>query len=173
MISPILRLTCAFGFFWAVVAYANDSPVRDAAAPPRVCEIRQATWCIYLSGTEIVDRPSLEARYASTWLVRGVLQPDNPYVVLEPRGCRNGLSDVVEFLTPTSKFRWENRWWNRIVVRLKSDYSCDLELLSPIIEDDALGEAFSESLTSIQSCTTLDCRGVVIAERLSKKIERE
>lgn len=135
------------------------------SAPPRVCEIRESVWCVYYGPVEIINQLSKTAEYRSVWTVRGDLQPDKPFILLEPRGCRVGLSDVIELVSFDKQFKWTDKYWNRAVVRLKSDKSCDIELLTPS-EYDEIQEAFSNSLGLIQACNTSTCEGPVLGEKI-------
>lgn len=151
----------------AAISYAMaEFKSSSISSPARTCEMRQSTWCIYLGPSEIINHPSQSVAYRSTWIVKGVIHPDKPFIVLEPRGCREGFSDVVNLVGFDARFKWDEKNWNRIVVRLKSDKSCDLELLSPIREDEPSGEAFFGSIALIQSCTTTNCEGSVLGEHI-------
>lgn len=124
------------------------------AAPPARCEIAMATWCIREGAYEIVSRFSKLKAYRRAWIVRGFFKPAAPLMVLEPYGCREGLSDVSEALDFDHNFKWDGRTWNRIRVRLKRDNSCNLEVLVPTFSEDPTGEAFFGGLALVQGCTT-------------------
>ena len=124
------------------------------AAPPAKCEIAMATWCIREGAYELVSRFSKLKTYRRVWIVRGFSKPAAPLIVLEPYGCREGLSDVSEALDLDQHFSWDRRTWNRIRVKLKRDDSCNLDVLVPKFADDPAGEAFFGGLALVQGCTT-------------------
>lgn len=142
------------------------APEADAIPPPSVCEIRQATWCIHQDDVTIQHAPASEPGYGSVWKIWGPYWAEHPLVILEPRGCRVGLSDTLQLVDHTRRFSWSGRAWDSVDVRLKVDGSCDLRLLSPIEEVDPRQSAFAAKLTQLQSCTTSSCTGVVFSERI-------
>lgn len=139
-------------------------------SPSNICEIRQSVWCIYNGARKIVDqKPEVDSMDASIWFIHGAVNPEKPLVILEPIGCRIGLSDDLELISYDQGIEWSTKKWVKMVFRLKKDKSCDLSLLSPSKEDDPIGEAFSNGLTLVQACSTLDCKGDVLGQKLSIK----
>jgi len=145
----------------------------EALAPPRECEIRMAAWCIFKSNITIQHKPSSDPAYRSVWTMWGSYWSTQPSVVLEPAGCREGLSDMLRVVNFDGNFQWDNRKWNSIVIQLKSDKTCDLRLLAPTVKDDPGGAAFSANLSLIRACQTQDCLGSTLGERIWPAIKRE
>lgn len=141
-------------------------------APPRVCEIRQAAWCIYRSDMTIQHEPVFNTNL-SAWTMWGSYWREHPAVILEPRGCRDGISDVVELMKTDDAYQWKGRAWNSITVRLRSDGSCDLNLLSPPAQEDKIGTAYSVKMTLIRACQTANCDGPTIALRIGPTLQRQ
>lgn len=141
-------------------------------APPRVCEIRQAAWCIYRSDVTIQHEPIFNTNL-SAWTIWGSYWREHPAVILEPRGCRTGTSDVVQLMKTEDAYQWKDRIWNSVIVRLHSDGTCDLNLLSPTVREDARKSAFSAKLTLIRACQTTSCDGPTIGESLWPALQRQ
>ena len=146
--------------------------VRSQAAPPLVCEIRQAAWCIYGSGL-IIQHESVFNTNLSAWTMWGSYWKEHPAVILEPQGCRAGTSDVVQLMGTDAAYRWKDRTWNSVIVRLRSDGTCDLNLLSPPAAEDVRKSAFSATLTLIRACQTADCDGPVIGESVWPALQQQ
>jgi len=147
---------------FAICAVADVSRAQQAAspaAPPRKCEVRQAAWCIGQGAWEITDRLAGQEKYDHVWIVRGFTRPKAPLVVLEPGGCREGYSDGVSAVRFDRAYPWDGKTWNRMVVRLRNDGSCDLDVLIPEYEDDATAEAFFSGLILLRNCTGASCDG--------------
>jgi hypothetical protein len=121
--------------FGLVIAWfadvSNAQEVGTPAAPPRKCEVRQAAWCIDQGAWEITDRFIKHDKYDHAWTVRGFFRPKAPLVVLEPSGCRDGFSDSLSAIRFDLRYAWDGKTWNRMVVRLRHDGSCDLDVLIP------------------------------------------
>jgi len=146
----------------ASVAHASKG-IGAAAAPPHKCEIRQSAWCIFQGAAEVTDRFVQHTDYNHVWIVRGFFHPQTPLVVMEPNGCREERSDVLESLSYENGVKWQAKLWIRIRVRLKSDKSCDLEVLVPTFKSDPTGEAYFQGLALIQNCTDDICNGQSLA----------
>lgn len=129
------------------------------AAPPAKCEIALTVWCIREGAYEIVSQFSKHNDYRRVWIIRGFFKPSSPLIVLEPYGCRQGLSDQAESLRFDQHFTWDSKQWNRLTVKLKKDDSCNIELLIPPFADDPTGEAFFGGVALVQRCTTATCNG--------------
>lgn len=140
-------------------------------APPRVCEIRQPAWCIYRSNITIQHAPSFNSSQ-SIWTIWGSYWREDPVIILEPRGCRVGVSDVVELVDADDGYEWDGRIWNSIKVRLRSDGACDLNLLSPSVPEDKSRTAFSAKLTLIQACQTDGCDGPTVGQSLWPNLQK-
>lgn len=147
--------------------------LHSPSAPPRKCEITVGAWCIFESNITIQHKPSAESGYRSVWTIWGSNWSKQPSIILEPNGCRDGLSDVVRLIEFDGNFPWDGRRWNSILVKLKSDDACNLRLLSPTVEDDPSGAAFSANLSLIRACQTQDCMGPTLGERLWPAVKRE
>lgn len=166
-----LMLLALFGFSYATNASAENSP--GMKAPPRVCEIRQETWCIFASNITIENQPGRLPDYRTSWKFWGSHWVDFPAVIHEPKGCRSGTSDTVELLHFQPNFQWNGRKWNSIDVRLKRDGSCDLKLLSPSLKDEPTGAAQSAILTLVRACRTTSCDGPVLGETISYPLQKK
>lgn len=139
---------------------AAEQPASAPRAAPTVrCEMQMTVWCIREGTQKVISQFSDQGAYRRAWTVSGFFQPKWPLVVLEPQGCRDGLSDTLLVVGFDAGVEWGQNSWNRIRVRLKEDRSCDLELLVPYYSDDASGEAFFGGLALIQACTTSTCTG--------------
>lgn len=160
----VLLLT-VLGLGYGSAAFAER---QGAPSPPRKCEMRQPVWCIYQGAWEITDRLVERQKYDRVWVVRGFSRPKAPLVVMEPNGCREGLSDSVKATRFDSKFEWEAKIWNLMTIRLKSDGSCDLDILIPKAQSDPTGEAYFSGLPLIHPCATSSCEGPGIYELASR-----
>lgn len=136
---------------------------QNPAAPPHKCEMRQPVWCIYQGASEVADRFAKDPVFSHVWTIRGFFKPQAPLVVLEPDGCRVGRSDAVSALGFDEHVPWEGKSWDRIRVRLKSDGSCDMQILVPLFATDPSGEAYFTGLALIQNCTDENCSGQGLA----------
>jgi hypothetical protein len=158
----MFRVACTLVSVW----FSDISIAQEAgtpSAPPRKCEIRQAAWCIAQGAWEITDRLIKHDKYDHAWSVRGFYRPKAPLVVLEPSGCRDGFSDSLSAIQFDRRYAWEGKTWNRMIVRLRSDGSCDLEVLIPKYEDDPSAEAFFSGLPLVRhvlqyACFQVGCR---------------
>lgn len=139
-------------------AYCSE----ETGAPPRDCEVVRGAWCILASSISFEHERPRDSPFRSKWTLRGRYWRDKPLVILEPGGCRTGVSDAAKVLSVSPSVLWEGKQWKSYVVRLKSDGSCDLKILSP--QNDPLGSAFSASLTEIRVCSSVRCDGVVLAQ---------
>lgn len=157
----------------ASVGRAVDVEPHPVSAAPHVkCELQMTVWCIREGAKEIVIKFSQQGTDRRAWIIRGFFQPQWPLVVLEPRGCREGVSDAVSILSFDDGVEWGQESWNRIRVRLKQDGSCDLDILVPYLSDDESGEAFFGGLALIQACTTSTCEGPSIGRIRGELEER-
>lgn len=173
-----IRLRCSLSAAIAAVTLAacvdwTTATTNPAAAPPRKCEIRLSAWCIYESNITIQHAPASGGEYRSVWTLWGSYWAQHPSVILEPNGCRTGLSNELRLLGFDGAFRWQDKKWNSITVRLKSDGTCDLRLLSPPLADDPDGAAFSANLSLIQACQTDGCSGPTLGERVWPAVKRQ
>lgn len=141
------------------------------SAPPRVCEVRQPSWCIYYSDAKIEARKPRSADYARIWTVRGSYWTEYPLLIKEPQGCRNGHSDTLQLVSFEKNFRWDQQLWIKMVVRLMKGGDCDLVLLSPTLSRDPAGSAFFAGLGLIQTCTASDCHGTVLGTKLRNLVD--
>ena len=101
----------------------------------------------------------------------GDLEPRKAFVMLEPPGCREGFSDTVELLRFDAAYRWRGQTWDRMVVALRKDASCNLELLAPTLKADPMGEPFFGTLSRIRPCTNALCEGEAIGQQLRPLVE--
>jgi hypothetical protein len=138
------------------------------SAPERLCEIQQAAWCLLDGAAEIIDKKGdTDSKFSSVWYVSGPLSPNNGFFILEPNGCRKGTSDVLTLVSYENQFMWNSQSWQNMIFRLKSDKSCDLEVLVPVEGADKLNEAFSHAFLLIKSCNNAACDGYVVNEKVS------
>lgn len=129
------------------------------SAPPRFCEVKHSAWCLLTGADNYTDVPSLKAEYVSQWIVRGDLWRDHPLIINEPRGCRSGRSDTVALVSYERGVRWQGRNWNKLIVKLKKDGSCDLELWSAPVAVDPQAGAFFAGLSLVRPCKDAACEG--------------
>lgn len=157
--------------FLVMAGCAPQGAVRAAslAAPPRRCEIQLEAWCILKDNNtiEVVDSAGQNYRYI--WTIRGAYWLKHPSLVLEPAGCRIGRSDVLELISFDRNVDRGDRKWDILTVRLRSDASCDLKLLSPVKDEDPIGAAFSANLSLIRACQTNSCDGPTVGEKNAPK----
>lgn len=153
-----------FSYFFLTSGCVSAAPGANPAAPPRRCEIRQAAWCIEQGAFEIVDRLAQDAAHDRVWTIRGQFRPKSGLVILEPNGCRNGVSDTLALSSYEQGINWEGRSWDRIRARLKTDGSCDLDVLMPAFDGDQMEWAFSTGLMLVKTCTDESCAGPSLAE---------
>lgn len=151
---------------------ASAASTITPAAPPRKCEIKQAVWCIEQGAFEIIDRLAQDSLHDRIWIVRGSFRPESKLVVLEPNGCRVGVSDMLSLSHYERDIKWEGRSWDRIRARLKSDGSCDLEVLMPAFDGDPMEWAFSTGLVLLKACADVECAGQSLAE-LKSQFEKQ
>lgn len=155
---------------------ANASAVHRSSAtssPPRKCEITLGSWCIFESNIVIQHRQSRVPAYDDVWRLWGSDWKKYPSVILEPSGCRKGLSDAVELIGFDARFEFDDRIWNAITVSLKSDGTCNLKLLSPTLSEDPTGVAFATNLGLIRVCRAVPCLGPVLGEYIWPEVQRK
>jgi hypothetical protein len=134
--------------------------------PPSSCEIQQPVWCLLYSDATYSDLPSASEAFASEWVVRGNTWKDYPLVIHEPRGCRVGRSDTVELVDYVKDFEWGGRKMNKVVVRMKSDNTCNLEFISFHLKDDPQAGGFFAAMTLVRPCTEQTCEGDAIGAKI-------
>ncbi|WP_211288334.1 hypothetical protein, partial [Xanthomonas theicola] len=77
---------------------------------------------------------------------------------------QTGTSDTLVLSSYKRGIQWEGRSWDRIRARLKSDGSCDLEVLVPVFDGDQMEWAFATGLMLIRACTDEKCTGPSLSE---------
>lgn len=159
----LLLIASAICFFGNACVAASP-PVRAPSAPPLRCEIRLSTWCIAEGAYEITRQLASDGVHDRVWSMRGRFRPESKLVVLEPNGCRSGFSDAQELLRFEQDIAWQERSWDRLLVRLKSDGSCDLAVLLPPYDGDTMEWAFSEGLPMVRPCKDNACESAGLAE---------
>lgn len=138
--------------------------------PPARCEIHQMAWCMLLDDMTYQDVPSTQENMASTWYLRGPLWKQYPLIINEPAGCRTGYSDIVKLVRFDRYYKVGEKTFGRIVVRLKKNGSCDLEMLSSKKSDDKYAGGFFAGLTSVKPCIDASCSGEVLAKDLRELV---
>lgn len=160
--------TILISVFQQETAQARSHP----HAPPVLCEFKQSSWCILYSVATYEDAPSQEEGYASRWTVRGGTWKDHPLIINEPIGCRSGISDTVELLGSEETVEWHGQPLTKVAIKLKSDGSCNLELLYPRADADPQEGAFFAAMTLIKACQNTACTsapiGIVIRPRIHR-----
>lgn len=127
------------------------------SAPSRECDIRLPVWCI-LQGVDKIELVNeADSSHSDYWILRGSFEPKSQMVILEPSGCRDGLSDTLKPLGFDSGIYWHRKIWDRITVKLKKDGSCNLELLVPPFSNDPMEWAYSNGLMLIRACQDTAC----------------
>ena len=167
------RITMAIVCVMAVALKPTSSHAQSAPhAPPTFCEIRQSAWCILYSDVSYKDAPSKKEGYASHWIVKGGTWKDNPLVINEPKGCRNGKSDTVDLIGSEEEVKSEGRTWTKIRVRIKKDKSCDLEFLYPPAGSDPQEGAFLAAMTIVKACGDQNCSSPPLGLFIRPKLNR-
>lgn len=160
LLLPIASAICFLGNGCAAASPPSLSP----SAPPWRCEIRLSTWCIAEGAYEITRQLASDSVHARVWSMRGRFRPESKLIVLEPNGCRSGFSDALELLKFERGVRWENRSWDRLQARIKSDGSCDLTVLLPPYDGDPMEWAFTSGLPQVRPCKDEACESTGLAE---------
>ena len=142
-----------------LIEQSNNAP----AAPIRVCEIRQKAWCMYQEDSEITDQPVTERRDAGNhiWSMRSMYHPDDVIMIIEPDGCRNNFANEVRSLGFDENVKWHGRTWDGMRIRLRTDGSCDLQLLVSPYDGNPLEWAFSVGRLLIAACPDDKCTSIV------------
>lgn len=143
---------------WSVASRAPRPTSGTApSAPPRECDIRLPVWCILQGVDRIILVNEVESGYNDFWELQGAFEPKSELVILEPPGCRIGLSDTLKSLGFDTGIYWHSKIWDRIIVKLKKDGSCNLALLFPPYRNDPMEWAFSNGVISIRACQDKSC----------------
>jgi hypothetical protein len=152
------KIVSCFAAIVMVVACApTPSQSAPAAAPPSKCEIRFSAWCIAEGAYQISRVLASDGVHDRIWTLSGRFRPDSKLVVFEPNGCNAGYADKAVLLGVEKAFRWQDRQWDRISVRLKQDASCDLKILVPVAANDPMEWSYSSGLPLIRTCTKVEC----------------
>lgn len=133
---------------------SQSAPV---SAPPSKCEIRFSAWCIAEGAYEISRVLASDGVHDRIWTLSGRFRPDSKLIVFEPNGCNSGYADKAVVLRVEKAFRWQDREWDRISVRLKKDATCDLQILVPVATNDPMEWGYSSGLPLIRTCTKSEC----------------
>ncbi len=152
---------------WVLLLGACASHAQSAvapASPPRHCEIQYSAWCVDQGVFEITSRLAEDSVHDRIWILRGEFVPKSRLIVLEPNGCRSGHSDKLSLVNYESEVQWEGEKWERMRARLKSDGSCDLDVLIPASDGDPMEWAFSTGLMLVKSCVDEKCSGPSLAD---------
>lgn len=139
----------------ASAAAAPSSP----HAPAQKCEIRESAWCIDQGAFEIIDQRADDSVHDRVWIIRGYFKPESKLILLEPTGCRTGFSDTLVALGFDKNIKWRGKVWDRIRTRLKTDETCDMDVLIPPFQNDPMEWAFSVGLVLIRACPGESCTG--------------
>jgi hypothetical protein len=139
------------------------TPHHAASAPPRKCEIRQSAWCIQQGSFEIDIRTPSDGVHDRKWVLRGQFLSTSELTVLEPNGCRSGVSDTLR-LIKSEIHQVTSMDTQELIVRLKTDGSCDLVVSYPMLDSHPLEWAFRTGLTFIQACENERCTGPNLGE---------
>lgn len=162
MIRPLIVIAGVI-FFWGQTLQSVAAPTSGSSsnsppsAPPRECDIRLPVWCI-LQGVDKIELVNeADSLHSDFWVLRGSFEPKSKLIILEPSGCRNGLSDTLEPLGFDSGIYWHKKIWDRIIVKLKKDGSCNLELLVPPYKNDPMEWAYSNGVILLRACQDKTC----------------
>lgn len=152
-------LTVAVCFVSISTAACTPAPSQPAttSAPPSKCEIRFSAWCISEGAYEISRVLAADGIHDRIWTLKGKFRPDSELVVFEPNGCSSGYADKAVLIGVKKNFQWKNKLWDRISVRLKSDETCDLQLLVPAAINDPMEWGYSSGLSLLRTCTKQEC----------------
>lgn len=153
-----------FALFLLSACASAAPPTKAPAAPPRRCEIRLSAWCIAEGAYEITRQLANDSVHDRVWSMRGRFRPESNLVILEPNGCRSGFSDALELLKFERGVQWENRSWDRLQARLKSDGSCDLTVLLPPMTAIQWSGRSQMGLLLVRPCKDDACESAGLAE---------
>jgi hypothetical protein len=161
MIKPLLIAAGAVLLFNqmqpAIASTAVSAASSPPSAPPRECDIRLPVWCI-LQGVDKIELVNeADASHSDFWILRGSFEPASQLIILEPSGCRDGLSDTFTPLGFDSGIYWHRKIWDRVTVKLKKDGSCNLEFLVPPYKTDPMEWAYSNGMMLIRACQDKAC----------------
>ncbi|CAN7737141.1 hypothetical protein [Duganella sp. LjRoot269] len=150
---------------------AIATPVSDAkpAAPVRHCELQLSTWCISEGAYEINRKLASDSIHDRIWTVRGRFNPDSQLIIMEPNGCKQGFSDNAELVDVRKDVPIEGKLWNQMTFKLKKSGACNLEVLSPVKNEDPMEWANSTGLALIQTCEDKYCSGKTLLDLRSNR----
>ncbi|MGY0556293.1 hypothetical protein [Lysobacter sp. A421] len=137
------------------------------AAPPRECLLIRHAWCIEGGPYEIVMQRANRSEspgFDWVWVLRGDFRPESKLVLFEPYGCKDGFADSLVALSYDKRVIWRDREWDRMRVRLRSDASCDLDILVPPFDGDPMEWAYSSGFGLIRACSNVSCEGPLLAD---------
>lgn len=147
-------------------------PTTPASSPPIGCEFRLKSWCIS-EGAYVVKRILADDRvHDRVWSLTGRFKPESKLLVQEPNGCKVGYANVLTLLSYESAVSIKNVRWDRARIRLKSDGSCDLEVLISPDDGDPMEWAFSTGIGLIRGCKDEGCTPLPLTD-LKSQIERK
>ena len=138
---------------------AASTQTPTTSAPPWKCELRLSAWCIAEGSYEINRQSADDGVHDRVWSMRGRFRPESKLIVLEPNGCGNGLSDTARLMKFEKGVARQGRSWDQLLVRLKSDASCDLTILLPPDDGDTMEWAFTSGLPLVRPCKNDACDG--------------
>jgi hypothetical protein len=160
-------------FCFLCTGYAHASPRAGAAAAPEVrCEIRLSAWCIEQGAYEITRTLARDSVHDRVWSLNGQFRPRSKLIILEPNGCKSGFSNALALLKYEHDIEWHSQSWDGIIVRLKSDGSCDLTILFPLYESDPMEWAFTSGLPLVRPCKDNVCDSAGLVQ-LKAQIEQK
>ncbi len=138
-------------------AASASPPTQGTAAPTRKCELRLSSWCIADGASIITRRLADDGVHDRTWSLEGRFRPESKLFVLEPNGCKTGYADELKLLHLEGGVAWNGRTMNKATVRIKSDGSCDLQILFAPSSGDPMEWALSSGLALIWGCRDQAC----------------
>lgn len=164
-------LVCLIGI--SLVGCASASPpMQGVSAPARKCEITLSSWCIVEGAGVVTRRLADDGVHDRIWSLEGRFRPDSKLFILEPNGCKRGYADEMQLLRFEKGVEWDGVSLNRAIVRIKSDRSCDLQILFLPLDGDPMEWAFSTGLGLIWGCGDKACTPTPFADIKPLLIER-
>lgn len=98
------------------------------------------------------------------WTLTTRMEPRTTLIALEPKGCKQGVSDRLELMRFERNVKRDYRFWDKAVVRLKQDGRCDMTILMPVLTGDPRLWASSTGLTLVKACRDDACTGKTLGE---------
>lgn len=147
----MILMVLFFGFF-PVRVLAQGAP----SSPPLHCVAEHGTWCV-LDGA--LERKLAGTSEMSVFRLSNPSHSDAALIVVAPLSCDRARADQLTFLSFEHGVKQYGQEWERIGVRLRSDGTCDLQILLPPFSSNPFEWAFGSGLQLIRACKSETCEG--------------